>query len=47
MSAMSRLAEDYELTGDEPEILIETILDTEGAVKTWAAYLDETGWRLQ
>ncbi|MEH3133254.1 MAG: hypothetical protein PGN27_25125 [Mycolicibacterium neoaurum] len=47
MSATGRLAVEYGLSGDEPELLIDTIIDTECAIREWAAYLEETGRRLQ
>ena len=47
MGAIKSIAEDYGLTGDDSDVLIEAILDTEVAVRSWAAYLDETGQRFQ
>lgn len=43
MGAMKSLAEDLELTGDEPEIVYETIIDTEIALRQWATYLSDSG----
>lgn len=43
MSAMGRLAEEYQLTGDEPEILVDAIIDTESAIREWSTYLTDCG----
>ena len=40
---MSRLAAEYELTGDEDEVVIEAIIDTEVAIREWSTYLSDSG----
>lgn len=43
MGAMKSLAEDMGLVGGEPEIVYETVIDTEIALRQWATYLSDSG----